>query len=328
MNPLPELPPFSVVAHFAPHSDGLAWGRAPGGFSGACVWRGDIAGAPRVALKAWPAGTPPERVTQIHAWLAEAAHLAFVPKVFAGAGGRTVFAEADRVWDCGRWLPGEPRTAASAAEVALACEAVAHLHGAWAGETSRGACPGVRNRLRALAENELLLRAGPDALPPVSPLLDPLLRRAVLVAARAAPLAARALQPWEHRTFTLHPCVRDLRAEHVLFEGARVNGIIDYGAMAVDHPAVDLARLLDDYAGEDNALFRAGMNAYRAARGAFDAPDEFVHLLARTGAVCSVLGWLVRLVTRGERPTDPLATSAVAARLDALVSRVARIDHF
>ena len=325
MNPLPEHPPFPVVAHFAPHTYGLSWHRAPGGFSGARVWRGEADGTPRVALKAWPDGTSPDRVSQVHAWLAQAAHLPFVPTVFAGAGGHTVCAEGGRLWDCGRWQPGEPRTAPAAAEIVRACEAVAGLHAAWAGETTRGACPGVRNRLRALAENEPLLRAGHGALPPVSPLLDPLLRRAVLVAARTAPLAARALHPWEHRALALHPCVRDLRGEHLLFQDGRVSGIIDYGAMAVDHPAVDLARLLDDYAAEDDALFRAGMNAYRAARGLFDAPDEFVRLLARTGAVCSVLGWLVRLVTRGERPADP---PAVAARLDALVSRAARIAHF
>ena len=325
MEALFDSPPLEAVAHFAPHTDGLAWHRAPGGFSGAYVWRGDAAGTPRVALKAWPPGASPERIQQVHAWLANAEHLPFVPTVFAGAGGRTAFVEADRVWDCGRWLPGEPRTAPSVAEVALACEAVARLHGAWSDEAHRGPFPGVRNRLRALADNEPLLREGPDALPPVSPHLDPLLCRAVLVAARAAPLAVRALQPWEHRTFALQPCARDLRGEHVLFEDARVSGIIDYGATAVDHPAVDLARLLDDYAGEDDAHFGAGMNAYRAARGAFDAPDEFVRLLARTGAVCSVLGWLVRLATRRDRPADPLAA---AARLDSLVARVARIAHF
>jgi homoserine kinase type II len=248
-----------------------------------------------------------------------------VPTVFAGFGGRTVFTEAGRVWDCGRWQPGDPRTEPSATEVALACEAIAHLHGVWAGETQRGPCPGVQNRLRALAENEPLLLAGPDALPPVSPILNQLLRRAVLVAARAAPLAVRALRPWEHQTVVLQPSVRDLRGEHVLFNDGRVSGIIDFGAMAFDHPAVDLARFFDDFAETDDTLFAAGMNAYRAAHGAFEASDEFVRVLARTGAVCSVLGWLVRLAVRREPLADPLA---VAARLDLLLARVARIAHF
>jgi homoserine kinase type II len=182
----------------------------------------------------------------------------------------------------------------------------------------------VANRLRALAENEPLLSAGPGALPTVSPLLDPLLRRASAIAARAAPLAARALRAWEHHTFPLHPCVRDLRGAHVLFEADRVSGIIDYGATAVDHPAVDLARLLGDLAGDNEALFEIGLNTYRSARGPFDAPDAFVYLLAHTGAVCSVLGWLVRLVVRRENPADP---AAVAERIGRLLTRTEHFAH-
>ena len=206
-----------------------------------------------------------------------------------------------------------------------ACEAVARLHTAWSDATQLGPCPGVRNRLRALVENEPLLFAGPDGLPSVSPHLDPLLRHAVATAACAAPLAVRALRPWEHRTFALHPCVRDLRGEHVLFESGCVGGIIDYGAAAIDHPAVDLARLLDDFAGPDDALFDVGLSAYRGVQSAFETPDDLVRLLARTGATCSVLGWLVRLVVRREPPADPFA---VAARLGSLVARVDRIARF
>lgn len=325
MNPLLDLPPVAVRAHFASHTDGLTWTRVPGGFSGARVYRGDDSGAPRAALKAWPPGTSAERLQQIHAWMACAEHLPFVPGVLRGADGTTIAVEGGTAWDCCRWMPGAPRAQPTTAEVAAACEAVARLHDAWASESQRGPCPGVANRLRALTENEPLLRAGPRALPPVSPLLDMLLRRAVEVAARTAPLAARALEPWARHTFTLHPCVRDLRGEHVLFEGGRVSGVIDFGAAAVDHAAVDLARLLGDFAGEDAARFGAGLSAYRGARPAFDAPDVFVRVLSRTGVVCSVLGWLVRLVVRREPASDP---ATIFARLHQLLARLERIGQF
>lgn len=306
-------PPLPVLDHFAAHTRGSGWRRAPSGFSGAVVWLGDSA-----ALKMWPPGTTAGRVRQIHAWTALAGHLPFVPTAFG-------LCEHDgRVWDCVRLMPGAPRAAPSVDEVARACTAVAELHGAWAErEPQRGPSPGVRNRIRVLGENDALLRAGPGALPKVSARLDPLLRRAVTAAARAAPPALRALRPWDGRAFALHPCARDLRGEHVLFadpfSDSRVSGIIDYGAAGIDHAAGDLARLLDDF-----AHFEAGMSAYRAARPALDAPDEFVHLLVWSGEVCSVLGWLVRLVARRESVADE---TAVAVRLSQLLSRVERIGH-
>lgn len=218
-------------------------------------------------------------------------------------------------------MPGAPRTTPAAAEVSLGCEAIAHLHTAWAVEGEIGPCPGVWNRLRALAEYESVLALGPGALPPVSPLLDPLLRRAVVVTARFTPFVAEALGGWVHRTLTLHPCVRDLRGEHVLFENDRVSGIIDFGAMAVDHPAVDLARWLGDVANE--TTFNTGLNAYRCVR-VLDAPDELVRLLARTGLVCSLLVWLVRLVVRREPFPD---LPAVAQRLAVLITQCESLEH-
>jgi homoserine kinase type II len=223
------------------------------------------------------------------------------------------------VWDCCRWQPGRPRENPTPEEVDAACEAAARLHLVWEAESRRGPCPGVFNRLRILAENEPLLAAGPGALPPVAPDLDPLLRRALGAVGRAAPALRAALQAWSRREFALQPCVRDLRAEHVLFEAGRVAGVIDFGAAAVDSPAVDLARLLLDWGGR---FFGAALPAYRRVRPHFDAPDEFVRLLADSGAACSSLGWLARLAARRE-PVSGLA--ALAPRLAHLAVRVERL---
>jgi homoserine kinase type II len=318
VNTLPDSPPGAVLSHFAARAGGLSWRRVGGGFSGACVWRGEGVGVPRVALKAWPPGVAAEHVRQVHAWLERAAHLAFVPAVYAGEGGVTAFVHAGCVWECCLWQPGSPITAPAADEVDAACEAAAKLHLAWSAEASRGRCPGVRNRLRILAEAEPLLRAGPGALPAVTPELDPLLRRGLAAAARLAPDLALELRTWANREFTLHPCVRDLRGEHVLFEGGRVAGVVDYGAAAVDHPAVDLARLFVDYAPAENDLFSVGLAAYRRVRGSSEAPDDFVRLLVRSGVAGSVVGWLVRLVVRREAISDPSSTRARLARLVAL----------
>ena len=42
----------------------------------------------------------------------------------------------------------------------------------------------------------------------------------------------------------LTPIIRDLRLDHVFFQGDHVSGLIDFGAMKIDHRSFDLARLL------------------------------------------------------------------------------------
>jgi homoserine kinase type II len=319
----PDAPPAAALAHFGPVTADLTWRRAPDGFSGAEVWRGERAGVPAVALKGWPAGTELGRVEQVHAWLRQAAHLPFVPAVLAGAGGRTAVRVGSRVWDALRWAPGRPATPPAAAEVRAACAAAAALHRAWPAEPVPRPCPGILARLDILREHRDLYTS--PRLPPVEPELDPLLARAAGVVARRADATAAALRPWAARPVEVRPCVRDLRGEHVLFDGGRVTGVVDYGAMAPDSPAVDLARLLGDLAGADPDLFAAGLGAYRAAGGPPGAPDDLVRVLAGTGAVWALLGWLVRLARgRGTRPARP---GAVAARLEALLARAEGPEH-
>jgi homoserine kinase type II len=110
--------------------------------------------------------------------------------------------------------------------------------------------------------------------------------------------------------------VRDLRAEHVLFCNREVSGVVDYGALAADYPGVDLARLM---AGFDPPRFRAGRNAYRVAGGNLEEPDEFLHLLSRSGLVCAVIGWLQRF---REGDLRGIELTAAEDRVERLLSRL------
>ena len=133
---------------------------------------------------------------------------------------------------------------------------------------------------------------------------------------------ATALEAWEKRPLRVKPCVRDLRGEHVLFTNAKVTGIIDYGAMAEDSPAVDLARFLGDVAGNNETRFAAGLRAYRDSGGELDIPDDFVRQLDRSGALGSAIIWIKRLCR--ERRAYPDATS-LESRLALLLLR---LQHF
>ena len=323
----PEHARPAVLARYpAAATAGVSW--APlgggGGFSGASVWRGDgPGGRPVLALKAWaPGGVTSGRLAAVHALVRRAADLAFVPGVIATRDTSTVVVEGGRVWEMAQWAPGvaDFHARPTAARLAAACAAVALVHRAWAPISPTFApCPGVRRRLRVLADFDAArgVIARPAALGHAG--LDGAARRAADAVARAAAATRARLIPWENRPVEVRPCVCDVWHDHVLFTGDAVTGLIDFGAAKDDHPAVDLARLLGDLVGDHDARFAAGIDAYRAAGGSPGVTAGFARFLDRTGVVCSAAVWLLRLLVEHRICPDP---AAVAARLDRLTARI------
>ena len=315
-------PPRSVLIRYHHALDELVWRRAPAGFSGAEVWRGDdAAGTPLFALKCWPADYSASRLAEIHRRLWQARHLAFVPRILPTAAGITVVTDENRLWDAAEWMPGYPRDAPSEAEFESACAAIAQLHAAWRIEESREPAPGVINRLRILGEwlqrpsQAKRFNTCPDALRDV-------LRRSIEVVDAAAPAAQASLRPWASVPLPVQTCVRDLRADHVLHSGDEVTGIIDFGALGRDYPGVDLARYLGDASRTDETRFRSGLNAYRAVGGILAKPDDLIHQLDRSGVVCSLIGWIVR--TRAKNRLAGLNPQAISTRVESLLTRISR----
>jgi homoserine kinase type II len=298
----------------------LRWVLVPGGFSGAHVWRGEDSGNALFALKAWPSEVTPERLTQIHRWMMQAAHLSFIPRVLPTAKGTSFVTERVRLWDLTRWMPGTTRDKPVAGEVEAACAAVARVHVCWP-QTGFAPAPAVLTRLRVLGEGvPAVSEPERSALPDE---LSELLHRASCIVAQAAPGAARKMAAWATTALPIQPCIRDLRGEHVLFSGTTVSGMVDFGALSEDHPATDLARLLADFAGADDNLFSVGLRAYRHAGGTLSGPEEFVRHLAQAGIVCSVMGWLQRLAGHAGH----FKTEAITRRLRHLLARVELFDN-
>lgn len=317
MNTSQPNPPHAVTEFFAPRTRGLQWHAVAGGFSGATVWRGDSAGVPRVALKLWPRGFDATRLHAIHTFLDRVAHLAFVPQLLANSVGLRVCAHEDRVWDATAWHVGTPRPQPSDAELQNACSAIAELHNAWAQNCEHAPGPGVRNRLRFLAEHASLLRENTLSL--LSRALDPLLSRALRVCRERAPRVVRELATWENVAVPVQPCVRDLRGDHVLFDASCVTAIVDYGAMALDSPCVDLARYLGDVAWGNRERFLFAVSQYSAVRESCEVNAECIETLAHAGLVCSLLSWVVRLCVRGEAIFQE---EMIVSRINDLLSRL------
>src|SRR4051812_45037635 len=69
-----------------------------GGRSGARLWRYESDGGASVA-RAWPPGRPGRgALERVHAWLAEAGDLGFVPVPHPALDGRTIQEAGERLW--------------------------------------------------------------------------------------------------------------------------------------------------------------------------------------------------------------------------------------
>ena len=297
-------PPATVVARF-PAAAGLGWAEVGGGWSGARVWRGDGSEGPRVAVKQLPAGFPADRLRWVHSHML-AARLPVVPVVELTEVGDSVLEHAGGVWECVRWVPGEPVLAdiggpkptrcdgralpadAPHDVLKVACATLAALHRAWTPTVPVVARPPAVARRRAVFADADRLPAPPH----------PLLARAADAVRRAVPTALAALVPWDVPG-PVQPCLCDPRPEHFLFTRGTLSGIIDFAAMKPDHPAVDLARLL-----METGHLADGVSAYRAAGGHPAVTPALVRVLADTGRVGAVTSWLLRLAGRDPTPAE------------------------
>ena len=308
-----------------------------GGFSGSRVWHGLAAGSVAFCLKAFPPRRPVawllERI--IHPWMRAAieAGLAFVPAIESTRTGRTVAEVGGRVWEVTAWMPGRADFHANptSAKLAAAVTAVAGIHEAWARIRGRamdhavGPCPAIGRRWRAIADWEHLTgRKGwrPQFADPHDPV-----RPHAEAAWGLLPVAIRRarddLSPWLGRTVNAHPCLCDVWHDHILYDGDRVTGVIDFGAAKVDHPAVDLARLLGSLIPDDAIRMSEALDVYRTIR---PLPEpELVPLLDRTGVVVAVTNWLRWLYEARREYAD---RAAIAERMAGLVRRLAATTSY
>jgi Ser/Thr protein kinase RdoA (MazF antagonist) len=313
-----------VVTAYPPAIAKARWTplRSAGGFSGARLWRGTAADGHEFALKAHPPRADPGRLEGvIHRWMVTAVHagLDFVPAVERTRAGRTVVEFAGRAWDMTAWMPGRAdfRGNPNDSKLAAAVTALARLHAAWAGEHTTVPCPAVVRRWKVLLAWEELLESG---WRPRIDAHDPC-RLPAEAAWSSLPQAIAGIWPailhWLHEPVPVQPCVCDLWHDHVLFDGDRVTGIIDFAAAKADHVAVDLARLLGSLIPDDATRTDQSLQAYAAIRPL--SRPELVPMLDRTGVVVAVTNWLRWLYHDDREYPD---RNAVAERLAGLIRRL------
>jgi Ser/Thr protein kinase RdoA (MazF antagonist) len=293
-----------------------------GGGSGATLWR-YASGQGLLGIRAWPVDGPSlTALTHIHRWLDRLADLGFVPIPILSRDGRTIVDFEGRFCELTRWMPGSSDLARPPASSRLrsAFSGLAAVHQRLSAPRS-GRSPALQARLDE-AESLLVMELGlMDFAVGKSP-DDPIgeLSRRWLSVARDGLVS---LLPKLRRSvgveFRLQPVVRDARPEHFLFEGDRLVGLVDFGAMGVDSLAIDLARLLSEWVGTDRAAQTIALDAYTSINPLSPHEVESIDLFAESAAWLGPARW-IRWHFVERRPFDD--PDAVRRGLDRSLSRL------
>lgn len=308
-----------------------------GGFSGAELWR-IPATAGDFVLRRWPDGQlNAGRLMFIHGMLRHAARRGAppVPVPVRSRAGATFVDYAGALWQLDPWLPGaaEVRRPPPVDRLTAACRALAGFHAAVvdfpAPERREGSSPAVMQRMqlwlearhRGIEELQQALEVELNADSAVAQLRRRGQEFLQLFASARSRLEA-AFGATIDSVVPLQPVIRDVTADHVLFTGDEVSGLIDFGSSAVDTPAVDLARLIGSFVGDDAALRDAALAAYETSghgRSLTTCERQLVVWLDTTGVWLSPYRWLRWIFVERRQFADE---QAVVQRFDALMQRV------
>lgn len=299
-----------------------------GGFSGARLWR-IATSSGEFCLRRWPQEHPGDaRLAYIHSVLV-AVHARGVREValpLPSAGGATFVRYDGYLWELTPWAVGradfhqEPRPARLRS--ALAWLAKFHLAAA-PPQPQFGPSPGIAERLALLRR----LRAG-DAdeisrrLPSLAwPDFTQRAKRILTAFHRDADHVESLLAGSEKLAVPLQPCIRDIWHDHLFFEGDRVSGVVDFGAMRVECVSSDVARLLGSLVGDDAEARSLGLEAYRNLRPLTDAEVRLLPVFDASGLLLSGMNWLRWICLEDRRFEAP---ELVLVRLEEIVQRLDR----
>lgn len=293
-------------------------------FSGAQVFR-VTTDTHTYALRLWPPGLPLPRLRELHRFLAFL-HQQGITQIAVPLTGDTGTLLESPVysWQVEPWMPGcadfaqHPsderllNTIQLIARLHLAAKRYApsaaghdwfyHAHGTPDAVSERLAKLKHWNtaRLRQLVEQQSTWST-PDGGPPV--------RGADLVDwfNRAAPAVLDELKSMQSVSVPLHPCLRDIWSEHVLFTGEQVTGIIDCGAARTENVASDLSRLLGSFLPDGGERWQRAIHAYSALKPLSQDELRLILVLDHSGVLLGALHWIERTAADPALAANPHA---------------------
>lgn len=319
-----DLPPAEVLTALLEDRDNLSAKQAnfsakqvTGGLSGASVW----CIAEKYALRRWPKAIADpswiEKTAQVlhHAYTHG---VPFVPLPIAPA----FQASNGDWWEVTTWCPGSPQleTDPTSVRIEAAIKSLAKFHQAVSDlSVGEGPSPAIQKRI-------VLLESCTERLPSQQAIPNKWRDIAERLARYVPPLAKVAeplIKRFAEVAVPLQPVQIDSRPEHFLFTKDTVAGLIDFGAMRIDTPAVDVARLTGELAKGSHSLRNDYVRQYNEL-SAEPVNVELVEALDVSGAVLATANWLGWLADGRALQQDPLALrhrlENLANRADGLVA--------
>jgi Ser/Thr protein kinase RdoA (MazF antagonist) len=319
-----------------------------GGFSGANIWR--ISNVQQTfCLRRWPKQHPSlARLVWIHKVLFHVSQHSGLPLALPipTTDGSSFVLHAGHLWELSLWLPGEPFPFLSESKSPLSsveevqAEPVLHLHlqkamqtlaefhraasncpfpedGRHEKQPARGISPGLESRaerIQQILQPDYfpVLRANViqenNVWPAGAALAVGILEKVGML----APVVNAEVQAVLRLQVPLQPCVRDIWSDHLLFTAGEITGWVDFGAMRVETPSGDIARLLGSMAGDDPACWQAGLQAYEEIRPLSEQERRHVQSFDSCQVLLSGLNW-IQWIFREQRTFEQL--EPVEARL-------------
>ena len=285
-----------------------------GGMSGAEFWR-LVSPLGRLVLRRWPTEHPtPDGLRFIHSVLRHVFDrgLKIVPVPLATAEGATLVEQGGHLWELEPWMPGlaDYERSPNVEKLRAAMGALARFHVAAADHSTsapnallRAPSPAIANRLGRLRD---LQSGGIDALAraitnDVWPELANFAPEFLAVLPSQVPNAISELAPLAGVALPLQPSIRDIWHDHVLFERDVVTGLIDFGAMQIETPSGDVARLLGSLVGDDLPGWREGLAAYTAIRPLSGQERSAIAALDVSGNLLAGCNWIRWIYVEGRQ---------------------------
>ena len=288
-----------VLQHYDIHQpDSIVSLDAGRGFSGSTLWKVSHQGQ-EFCLKRWPAGKPKQRARQLISQVLPELVGHGIPLACPLVSGKSqrFVVEANSYWDLSGWVPGNPvvEHAVNATQLKNAMRWLASYHQfVKAMHQEKGLSTSLSYRAEFAAQLQQGLLQQLRAYDYVD--LQPQLVSQILDNAQdALPALTGALQRASRQQYLLTPVISDIWSDHVFFEQDEVSGVIDFGAMKIDLPHLDIARLLGCYQTHNESALETGLACYREFQQFSDQARRLVDLYDQAYVVLAGVQWLVWL---------------------------------